>query len=555
MSWSGARRSPWAHRGSGPRRLRADRRRWPGHARRGRGGPFAAWPIRRASPGGRACSWARAAEPLGDRAGGGGGRHRPPRRQRGRRPRRRAGQPPALGRGAGVPPDAAEGRGLFPGDDPGSDLVAAWREYGQPWSGGPGVAWVGGRGATAAAEALEAWAAGRAVVTLPGTPSHDLLRQGGALRTETILEVIEATTYLMSTPALARVLGTRGRQVAQSPTIPTGGRPADAGGGRVGPAVLDGGPVTTMRLAMVLPHYGGEVGGGAEQLGRWHAQRLARRHDVTVLTTCATDCSTWADDHPPGDARVGEVRIHRFRVPQPRVPERFERWDRAATAGRLSVTGLVRWMHEQGPNSPELLDHLDREGAGYDAVLFVSYLHATTWDGLPLVADRSLLIPALQNRPPAAFPIMDRTFRLARGLAFSTPEERDFCRERFGPLTARSRLVGIGVDPPPPSTHPTPGTEPYVLYLGRVNPRTDATTSCANTGVRSWSVLASPGWCSPAMSRCPCLRGAGSRREAASRSGRGTICSQGPQSWFSLRLTWGCRWPCWRHGPTGGRCS
>jgi glycosyltransferase involved in cell wall biosynthesis len=203
-----------------------------------------------------------------------------------------------------------------------------------------------------------------------------------------------------------------------------------------------------LRLALVVPRYGPEIGGGAEGLGRWVAAWLARRHDVTVLTTCALDHQTWADHYPRGRSRDGAVEVCRFTVPVPRVTERFNRWYGAALRDDLGVLGLERWMREQGPHSPELLAHLDREGAGYDAVIFVPYLYATTWEGLPLVADRSLLIPALHDEPPAAFPIMDRTFRLARGLAFSTPEERDFCRSRFGPLQAESRLVGVGVDIP-----------------------------------------------------------------------------------------------------------
>jgi glycosyltransferase involved in cell wall biosynthesis len=225
-----------------------------------------------------------------------------------------------------------------------------------------------------------------------------------------------------------------------------------------------------LRLAVVVPRYGPDIGGGAEGLGRWVAARLALHHDVTVLTTCALDYQTWADHYPRGRSQDGDVEVRRFPVPVPRGSERFNRWYGAALRGDLGVRGLERWMREQGPHSPELLAHLDRAGAGYDVVLFVPYLYATTWEGLPLVADRSLLIPALHDEPPAAFPIMDRTFRLARGLAFSTPEEREFCRARFGPLRAESRLVGVGVDARPESLPSNPLTDPYFLYLGRIEP-------------------------------------------------------------------------------------
>ena len=116
--------------------------------------------------------------------------------------------------GLPAPPPTTEGRGLYQGDAAGPGLVAAWREHGSGGSEGPGVAWAGGRGASALAEALEAWAAGCAVVALPGTPRHALLREGGVLHAETVAEVVEATGYLLSNPPLVRVIGGRGRLLA-----------------------------------------------------------------------------------------------------------------------------------------------------------------------------------------------------------------------------------------------------------------------------------------------------------------------------------------------------
>jgi hypothetical protein len=126
------------------------------------------------------------------------------------------GDRPVLVAGLPAPPESADGQGLDPGESPPPELVAAWRADAELGCGGPGVAWVGGRGATALAEALEAWAAGRAVVALPGTPRHDLLRRGRALCADTMLEVLEATRFLRANPPLARALGARGRETARS---------------------------------------------------------------------------------------------------------------------------------------------------------------------------------------------------------------------------------------------------------------------------------------------------------------------------------------------------
>lgn len=127
---------------------------------------------------------------------------------------------PVIAAGLPRPPAAPEGGGLQVGEVAGPALLAAWRLHGEEPPGAAGVAWVGGEGASPLAQAMEAWAAGRAVVTLPGAPRHELLRRGGALRAESVAEVLEATGYLLRNAALARVLGQRGRQVVRRRPAP-----------------------------------------------------------------------------------------------------------------------------------------------------------------------------------------------------------------------------------------------------------------------------------------------------------------------------------------------
>lgn len=127
---------------------------------------------------------------------------------------------PVIAAGLPRPPAAPEGRGLWLGEVAGPALRAAWRAHEAESPDAAGVAWVGGAGAGALAQAMEAWAAGRAVVTLPGAPRHELLRRGGALRAESVAEVLEATSYLLRNAALTRVLGERGREVMRRQPSP-----------------------------------------------------------------------------------------------------------------------------------------------------------------------------------------------------------------------------------------------------------------------------------------------------------------------------------------------
>jgi glycosyltransferase involved in cell wall biosynthesis len=232
-----------------------------------------------------------------------------------------------------------------------------------------------------------------------------------------------------------------------------------------------------VRVAIVVPRYGAEVGGGAETLARLYAHRLAARADVTVLTTCALEYRTWADHFPAGESMDGPVRVLRFPVPEPRDGAAFDALSARLFGGRTGGPQAEReWMRAQGPNSPALLEHLASEGARYDAVLFVPYLYATTVDGLPLVADRAVLVPAFHDEPPLTLGIFEPVVAAARRVVFSTPEEAALAASRFGVGDDRGGIVGVGIDAPPAGDPARAraalgrSDRPYALYLGRIEP-------------------------------------------------------------------------------------
>lgn len=229
-------------------------------------------------------------------------------------------------------------------------------------------------------------------------------------------------------------------------------------------------------LAIVVPRYGPEIGGGIEALARMYAQRLAERLDVTVLTTCAYDYMTWEDHYPPGESTDGAVRVCRFSVPRPRDVRAFNRLsERVLPVGASPSAALQdEWMEAQGPVSPGLLDHLRVHADNYDAVLFMPYLYATTAQGIGLVGDRAVLQPAVHDEAPLALRLFDDVVSRARSVMFNTPEERARFVDRFG-WGDDGVVAGAGVDPAPPSDG-TRGRRSlgvagdYVVCVGRVDP-------------------------------------------------------------------------------------
>src|SRR5580692_6213090 len=71
-------------------------------------------------------------------------------------------------------------------------------------------------------------------------------------------------------------------------------------------------PENPVKLAIIVQRYGPEILGGSEYHCRLIAERMAERHQVEVLTTCAREYITWRNEYPEGQDRVRGVTVRRF---------------------------------------------------------------------------------------------------------------------------------------------------------------------------------------------------------------------------------------------------
>jgi glycosyltransferase involved in cell wall biosynthesis len=243
------------------------------------------------------------------------------------------------------------------------------------------------------------------------------------------------------------------------------------------------------RLAFVVQRYGADITGGAEYHCRLVAEDLARRAEVTVLTTCAGDYVTWANRHPPGERLENGVRVLRFPVSRPRDLERFARLtarlfgERARTEpGQVEIERareadpeLARqWVDEQGPFAPELVRHVQDHASDHDAFIFFSYRYYPTCRALPAVADRALLVPTAEDDGAYHLPIYRRLLERPRAIVFNSVEERAMLARAVGGGLAAGDVVGVGTELPaavdPDGFRARHGlVGPFLLYVGRVD--------------------------------------------------------------------------------------
>ena len=228
-----------------------------------------------------------------------------------------------------------------------------------------------------------------------------------------------------------------------------------------------------MRILVVVQRYGAEVVGGSESHARVVAHRLAMVNEVEVATTNALDYWSWAPHFPEGESMDGPVRVRRFAVTGMRSPT-FKDAERHVLFEAHTLADEQAWLATQGPHTPGLLEFLRREGKGYDAVLFYTYIYEPTAAGLPLVAERAALVSTAHDEEPLRLVPYRALFQLPRAFGFLTPEERDLVHARFHNGHIPNEVLGIGLDPPP-WHDPEPFREhyaprgPLVLYLGQVS--------------------------------------------------------------------------------------
>jgi len=228
-----------------------------------------------------------------------------------------------------------------------------------------------------------------------------------------------------------------------------------------------------VKLACVIHRFGADIAGGSEGHCRLIAEHLAASHDVTVVTTTAHDHVSWANYYAAGESRVGSLAVVRFPVERQRDLLRFREISDQVFSDRASASDQEQWFRENGPFAPALLDYLKQHAHGFDLVLFWSYRYYDAYFGLPIAADRAVLLPTAEEDPLIHVDALTRYFTLPRGYLFLTPEEEALVADRTPRSTPR-QIIGCGLDPAQPADRSKLTalgiTDPYILYLGRIDP-------------------------------------------------------------------------------------
>jgi glycosyltransferase involved in cell wall biosynthesis len=209
-----------------------------------------------------------------------------------------------------------------------------------------------------------------------------------------------------------------------------------------------------VKLAFVVQRYGAGIAGGSETHCRQLAERLAARHDITVLTTCARDYVTWKNEYPEGPDRIRGVTVRRFASARTRDLPAFNRYSDWIFSNPHSPADETEWLEQQGPWCPALVDYLRRHQQQYDVLVFFTYLYAPTVLGLDVAPGRSVLVSTAHDEPAIRLAMFKDVFSRPAAICYLTESEQRFVQRQFPDRPLLEEVVGVGVDIPQQQPYP-----------------------------------------------------------------------------------------------------
>jgi len=202
------------------------------------------------------------------------------------------------------------------------------------------------------------------------------------------------------------------------------------------------------KIGFVTPWYGESIPGGMEIELRGLATHLYRAGvDIEILTTCVEQFSSdWnCDFYPQGKNKVGEVPVLRFPV-RKRKASAFHGIN-YKFMNNLSVTEEEEDIFlTESIHSPALYQYMKDNQSDYALFVFIPYMFGTTYSGVQLCPEKSVLIPCLHDESYAYMTRFKKAFPRVRGMIFYSRPELDLANRIYDLSSVNAIVLGAGVE-------------------------------------------------------------------------------------------------------------
>ncbi|MDR2409665.1 MAG: glycosyltransferase family 4 protein [Bacteroidales bacterium] len=228
------------------------------------------------------------------------------------------------------------------------------------------------------------------------------------------------------------------------------------------------------KIGFVTPWYGENIPGGMEAELRGLVKNLHRSGmRLEILTTCVEKfLSDWnCNFYPAGYTIENEIPIRRFPVRQ-RDSAAFHAVNYKLMRN-LPVTEEDEVVYTREMiNSPDLYTWLKEKADDYSLFVFIPYMFGTTYYGLAINPEKSVLIPCLHDESYIYMQIFKRLFPQIKAMIFYAEPEMRLAECVYNLGSVNTVVLGAGVDTSIQGDKTAfynkyRITKPFVLYAGR----------------------------------------------------------------------------------------
>lgn len=229
------------------------------------------------------------------------------------------------------------------------------------------------------------------------------------------------------------------------------------------------------KIGFIIPWYGDEISGGAENMLRDLTAALHGKNiPLEILTTCAKEFSSdWNENYYKEGVYLNRsnITIRRFSVRKRdkrafdfinykfmnKIPVTYDE-EKIFLREMINSNGLYRYIRENSDN--------------YSLFVFIPYMFGTTYWGMKLFPEKSVLIPCLHNEPYAYMKHFQKLFPKIAGMVFNSEPEKILAEKIYSLKNTETLTAGIGMNTdisgnPDDFRRKYNINEPFILYSGR----------------------------------------------------------------------------------------
>lgn len=228
------------------------------------------------------------------------------------------------------------------------------------------------------------------------------------------------------------------------------------------------------KIGIAVQRYGIDINGGAEYHARLIAEKMSHHCDVEVFTSTAHDYISWKHHYTNKNEIINNIPVHRFQVQKPREPKIFGNIQNVIFNEEHTLDDELKWLEEQGPYFPDLLETLEKREKEFDYYFFFSYRYYHSYYGTKKFRDKAVLVPTAEHDPVVYLRLFKDFFSWPGAIIYNSHEEKNMIHNVSGNQEVPGDIVGIGSEIP---EHFSPQSfrdkfnirEKYFIYIGRLD--------------------------------------------------------------------------------------